>query len=872
MSISYLTLLTDLQDFLAAVDKFMLKIDSRIGALTILCDFVRQQPPHLYQVLQTGLFENILRCLQTDTSTRVVSLAMTAVIMFLPHIPNDLPPYLPALFNIYSRMLFWDRERRSESMPADQSDAGSNKSSAESEGRTSWTKFAYMLESDDDTVPELLHYFTFLYGLYPINFMSYIRDPQHYASPSKLTPVYDIDIDPGEIHLRSERFRQLHLLHPNMFSMTREFELTDSSRWVRSEASDVVADCMGLYSPLGESNMTHTMRAAVPNITNDILQADPDADIPADALLHQDLPSELGGHMTWRHTGSTMVASTTDGEQGAAMAHTSSQTSHSIPSRAASPSVQPLERTDSPTIPPSIETPASNLALTQSLLNVQVLRGSALQHRNDSDPSLPNSGQVEANLSTDFNMNSLARDRPRSPLLRPHMVNSDPVTKIAYLQREIVLLRNDLNFERYLKVQHLSHISKVRRKQIQEARVEAETQNLINSNRTLKGKLDEARRANLQLRKENERSRANSRKWESNLTAKLKALKEDAKNWLIEKDQRDRELESTKSDYAKLRNLISIAEQRELSASQRVRDMDQRLGEVDSLKAEVDKLTAELALQEQMAEQTATAKEKEEEANRQMEYLRILQRTQDEELKKMRQALEVATTSANAALATPDTKRAREAEATRIMLDGALTTARNRVVEVQKAHNHLFKRYGYLQNAHMELHEKYNELRHRYKQLSNADEDDEGDEPLLAGTGKGLDDLTIRRRNDSITRSVSSRAGDTGSTGQGKDTRRPEPLGSVYNPTTPLGAPGKEDFSVQRERSTVTTAASNIQGEGKNGEKTSIAGLHFHGFGKLSRGTSGDEDTSGSGNGEAPDTDGSRFARGESAKRFQCGD
>src|SRR6266536_2812443 len=227
--------------------------ESRILALSLLCEFIRHQPPHLHQLLQTPLFENLLKCLQIDTSTRAISLAMTALVMFLPHIPSSLASYLPALFNIYSRMLFWDRERRAPDITkVEQDDSRSEKSQQVSEDGKSWVKLAYLLESEDEIVPELLHYFTFLYGLYPINFMSYIRKPQRYLRHAGFPGADDLDIEPSEIRARSEPFRQVHLLHPNFFILTIESELTDTNRWMKSEAADVVAECMALYNPVDD--------------------------------------------------------------------------------------------------------------------------------------------------------------------------------------------------------------------------------------------------------------------------------------------------------------------------------------------------------------------------------------------------------------------------------------------------------------------------------------------------------------------------------------------------------------------------------------------------------------------------------------------
>ena len=184
-------------------------------------------------------------------------------------------------------------------------------------------------------------------------------------------------------------------------------------------------------------------------------------------------------------------------------------------------------------------------------------RGSLYQTlTNDSVASLVLSqNQQDSSAHVDAYLHSITREpAPRSPSLRP--THNDPALKIAYLHREIQLLRNDLNFERYLKQQHLSHIGQLRRKEIRELRVEAETQNLLNSNRQLKSKLEEAKRMNAQMKKEGEKSKIHSRKWEADLSAKLRALKEEQKKWVLEKEELMWELSKVKGDAFQLRQLI----------------------------------------------------------------------------------------------------------------------------------------------------------------------------------------------------------------------------------------------------------------------------------------------------------------------------
>lgn len=54
------------------------------------------------------------------------------------------------------------------------------------------------------------------------------------------------------------------------------------------------------------------------------------------------------------------------------------------------------------------------------------------------------------------------------------------------------------------------------------------------------------------------------------------------------------------------------------------------------------------------------------------------------------------------------------------MVDSALSASRHRIVEIQKAHNHLLKRYTALENAYLDLKEY-------------LEENEKGDEALLSG-------------------------------------------------------------------------------------------------------------------------------------------
>ncbi|KAE8447168.1 hypothetical protein EG329_010999 [Mollisiaceae sp. DMI_Dod_QoI] len=715
------------KDFLNSINKVFVKKTCRIPALSLLCEFFRHQPPHLHQLLQTPLFDNLLQCLQVDTSTRAISLAITALIMFLPHIPTSASSHLPALFNIYSRLLFWDRERKAaEILPRADVETGAENDLSEkqsSETGKAWDKLSYLLESDDDSVPELLHYFTFLYGLYPINFMSYIRKPQRYLRHANFPGADDLNIEPAEIRHRSEPFRQVHLLHPNFFMLTIDSETTDNNRWMKSEAADVVAECMALYVPSEES-------AQAPGRSRGPLKKiEPNSDIPDHSLLDSEAATPYQSrHTSWRNTQSTAVASP-EVYRSSGLHRKLSQTSQSMPSVADSPSLHPSDRFDSPTLPPQTLGSPSNNRLSDMLNSQKSARGSIYQAlTNDSVASLSLSNNHHES-HVDAYLESLSRDNvPRSPSLRPTTTDTVPALKVAYLQREIQLLKNDLNFERYLKQQHLSHIGQLRRKQIREARVEAETQNLLNSNRTLKSKLEEAKRLNLQMKKENEKSKTHSRKWESDLSGKLRVLREEQKKWNKEREDLKRELDIANENVARLKSIIIETESRELSANQKVSSVESSLDELERLRVEVEDLKRKVIKYEAGELAASKAKENEEAALGRVEILEMELRSRDMELAKSKKAFEAELEAAiskgheelNEKHQNGNGRLEKKAKLTRDVLDSALAASRAKIAELQKAHNHLLKRYTSLQSAYTDLREHFEQLR-------------DGDDALLSG-------------------------------------------------------------------------------------------------------------------------------------------
>jgi len=690
------------QSLFLALDSFIVKREYRGRAVNLLSDFVQSQPPHIHLILQTSLFENILRCLQNDTSTTVVSLALTSLIMLLPHMPSSLVSFLPTLFNIYARLLFWDRER------AVGEDGAEVAKPARAFGADpSWEKCEFSPDKDGSSIPHLLGFFTILYGLYPINFMDYIRKPQRYLRHANVSDPDDIEVQPSEIRHRSERYRQWHLLHPNFYSLTIDSEKSDFSRWIKSEPADVVAECVALCMPseYGRSSQLDSM-AVPPSASPLTSDVDQEKDDPESALLTRTTTLHSLQSPDSRYPRSAGAGSPSSGHAQSVLMRRSSQSSQ--PSTRDSIDTRTREPTagDSPTLPPHLVISTSQTEL-QDMINSNKAIKSGELHQSLANDSVPS-------LSLSHHESIAEKAAPARPLPLPGQPSQgtpsppapDAAELIAELRRQLLLLKNDLNFERYMKQQHMAHIGTLRRREVREAASESDTQGLIMANRNLKHRLEEAKRAEMQVKKESEKSRAMAKKWESDLSAKLRNLKEEQKKWNSEGESLRRELEAARDECERLRKVVCEAEVRELNSKQTMQSMQSDASELERWKGEVNRLREWEAEIQAMDRERQTSQQDAARAESQIEMLRMKLEASESDVNRLKGFYESQIVVLNAKLleatrAQPTRQRASSDASS--MVESVLAASRAKQLELQKQHSLLMRKYTVLQSSMLDM-------------------------------------------------------------------------------------------------------------------------------------------------------------------------
>ncbi|KAJ3604346.1 hypothetical protein NHX12_029087 [Muraenolepis orangiensis] len=180
----------------------VVKSVNRLPSLTLLGHVVRRQPPWIHKITRSPLLPSLLRCLKTDSDVVVLVTGVLVLVALLPMIPQAGKKHIYDFFDVFGRLASW-----------------SHKNPSAVHG-------AYLVHLHA-SVYSLFHR---LYGMFPCNFMSYLR--QHYSMKENLDTFQNI-VKPMLEHVR---------VHPELVTGAQDSEL-DPSRWKCFEVHDIVIEC-----------------------------------------------------------------------------------------------------------------------------------------------------------------------------------------------------------------------------------------------------------------------------------------------------------------------------------------------------------------------------------------------------------------------------------------------------------------------------------------------------------------------------------------------------------------------------------------------------------------------------------------------------
>ncbi|KAG0253571.1 hypothetical protein DFQ27_007339 [Actinomortierella ambigua] len=169
---------------------------------------------------------------------------------------------------------------------------------------------------------------------------------------------------------------------------------------------------------------------------------------------------------------------------------------------------------------------------------------------------------------------------------------------ILQLERELMIAMNELNFELFLKQQHIQQISKIHRSHVMDASVEAERQHLYNTCRSLKAQLVETK-----LLLDKEKAEMSQRKnkqvhWDTDLKSKLQTFREERKLLNAELDRLKLDIEDTRRLQQIQERLLTDERKNVFQLGNSMASLQPRLKKLEHYEHQIEEMSQQLLVWE----------------------------------------------------------------------------------------------------------------------------------------------------------------------------------------------------------------------------------------------------------------------------------
>ncbi|KAI6150545.1 hypothetical protein BKA82DRAFT_122189 [Pisolithus tinctorius] len=431
---------------------------------------------------------SLLNSLLLDNSSTLCTIALTVMVKLLPifavHAHQELKKMLPRLFVILARTMCW-KEHVSSSLPSlDQMDepTGPDESSSDEFVETpllelrpdlGWQRLELTVKAGPPAPPSEA-YFSLLYYLFPCNLVQFLRGPAPYLHDRGYQTPYTVSwedaLDQANIQSKAEALLRSHTVHSGIIRRDWRIELEEEDSWADHSLSRITSECMMLDA--------HKMVLG----SREQLSTTHEIETPRLMIVNEGANS---GSPT---------------PQPALLELSSSKLRVSLQDMI----------TTSVALKSNREVEIDGPMTTKWPSSLFTRRGDSPSRTNVDLPSEPGSADDGSQLS------------------------GRVAEAIARLQREVLLLRNELNLELWLSRQNVQHIGRLHQDRVLSKNAEVERQGLYNKLRQYKAQVQSLER---EIREHKEQSSSAKNKyadWNNELQKKLREFREEKRRWISE--------------------------------------------------------------------------------------------------------------------------------------------------------------------------------------------------------------------------------------------------------------------------------------------------------------------------------------------------
>lgn len=375
--------------------------------------------------------------------------------------------------------------------------------------------------------------FTYLYGIVPVNLTRFLEAPKAYLNKRDWLSPFELGLDEPMLKLdqvtaNSTAFLQAHAFQPAIINLNVTSELSSlKTKWAKMDAATVIDECERLhiirtqsYFHSGESN---TMPSASRGRGRFVHRS-------ADSVsAHTQSPDYTPRQLSLTRQNPTRLATATSLVNGsiAAKAETLAYEAEAAATPAVngyisppspSPAATSNKRFFSSSTPPAPATPSSEVRSSSLPMeeNKPMTSMATLSRALSHQVALPHHSVSVDSASADRELN----------------VKAEKATQLAMMrEKELNLLRAELQHELYLKAQHQQQMGAMHRHRIAESAYDADRNSLYQAIKHLRKQLVEKQAELDKIRQDTAAKAASSVAWEKDLRGKVKELLDERLQW-----------------------------------------------------------------------------------------------------------------------------------------------------------------------------------------------------------------------------------------------------------------------------------------------------------------------------------------------------
>ncbi|KAG0306788.1 hypothetical protein BGZ98_001701 [Dissophora globulifera] len=189
-------------------------------------------------------------------------------------------------------------------------------------------------------------------------------------------------------------------------------------------------------------------------------------------------------------------------------------------------------------------------------------------------------------------------------LLHPETVaglvlqNQDYRKAILNLERDLLMAKNELNFELFLKQQHIQQISKVHRAHVLDASSEADRQYLYNTCRSLKAQLHETRLLLEKEKSELEKRRRKQTHWDTELKGRMQKFRDERKQLQFDLERLQQDINDTRQTQEIQERLLTDERKATFYLKNSIEDMSPKLKRLEEYEKRIEDMARQLVVWE----------------------------------------------------------------------------------------------------------------------------------------------------------------------------------------------------------------------------------------------------------------------------------